>query len=119
MSVSPNATAQAIYKRISHRQNENKISQKQALQIATKIAIKLKDEWGAKEVWLHGSLSKQYFSSNSDIDLAISGLNTTQLNEAAIALDEMAKPFILDFCSIERLNLNWQARIKTKGLRLI
>jgi len=82
---------------------------------ARAVAELLVRDFGAKRVWLFGSLAKgATFRRNSDIDLAVEGLRADDLFRAvgrALGLSD----FSIDLKPIEELPAAWRERILKEG----
>lgn len=76
----------------------------------------LVQRFGARRVWVFGSLVEGGFHERSDIDLAVEGLPPgAALFRAAVELDEMASPFDVDLVPLEDARPAMRARIFERG----
>ncbi len=82
---------------------------------AEAIAHLLVRDFGAKRVWLFGSLAAlRTFRRNSDIDLAVEGLDPQELFRAIGRAIQMSD-FSVDITPMEELPQESQDRIRTEG----
>ncbi len=74
----------------------NLINLPYSYQLDIKKAIKILKENGAKEVYIFGSLANGKFNENSDIDIAVKGLNSKDFYRvASILMFELENEFDL------------------------
>lgn len=90
---------------------------------ARKLAARLRSVWGAKEVYLFGSLAKRLdarspFLSRSDIDLAAAGLSSPDYFKIYADLDRLS-PFPVDLVLLEECSPGLRSVIERDGIRLI
>lgn len=72
-----------------------------AWQEAKLAADILKKEYGAKQVWVFGSLTeKNRFNKNSDIDLAENGIPDNKFYSAISAITRVIKDFKVDLVDV-------------------
>jgi len=86
----------AYWKERREREEEGaRRSRQEAWEKARMVAARLKEEWGAKQVLLYGSLAREgAFDHLSDIDLFVVGLPTGQDYWRMLAeCRELARPF--------------------------
>ncbi|MEW6419567.1 MAG: nucleotidyltransferase domain-containing protein [Nitrospirota bacterium] len=73
-----------------------------AMEKARRVAILLKEKYGAKRVILFGSLcSKKYLHKRSDIDLLVEGIKTSDILRAGFDAWIVAEPFDVDIIPME------------------
>ena len=87
--------------------------QKNALRIAQKCITFLKEEYGAKEVILFGSLrGDSPWHWDSDVDLAVKGLSPQELSEAYGKIENFAPNWLkIDLISLEEVTPKLRSRI--------
>ncbi len=69
---------------------------------ARKVAIMLKEKYGAKKVLLFGSIvRKDYLHKRTDIDLLVEGIRSEDILRAGADAWEVASPFDVDIIPIE------------------
>lgn len=107
-------------KEIERQKNERvKHIRRDALKKAKKIAIMLKNKYGAKEVILFGSLSrKEFIHERTDIDLLVKGINLEDLLIAGIDAWKIALPFDVDIIPEEKAEHFIIKIAKKEGIRL-
>ncbi len=75
---------------------ENLINLPESYQIDIKKATKILKQNGAKEVFIFGSIANGRFNENSDIDIAVKGLNEEDFYKvASILMFELENKFDL------------------------
>lgn len=73
-----------------------------AVEKAKKVAILLKEKFGAQRVILFGSLCrKAYLHKRSDIDLLVEGIKTADILKAGFEAWIVADPFDVDIIPVE------------------
>jgi uncharacterized protein len=79
----------------------------------------LVERYGARRVWLFGSLAHGGFHERSDIDLAAEGLPPGhELFLAGAELDDLASPFRVELVPLEDARPEVRERILSRGERL-
>ena len=102
--------------RQEQRQKEQR--QQQGWQIARQAAVLLKEHFHVQRVWLFGSMVTLHrIHPNSDIDLAVQGLNSEQYLAAVIALLDLSE-FSIDLVQIEYAQPSLRETIEQQGLEL-
>lgn len=125
MSVFPVSSAQfdqyvthARQRTYDHRQQMHH-RQQSGLEQAKRAAALLKQEFGAQEVFLFGSLlSPELVHPESDIDLAVWGLNRDRYCEAVGELLCTVKGFNVDLILLETAPSSLLDCVMTQGVRL-
>jgi uncharacterized protein len=113
----------AVY-RACARQRETQAQQnlqlraQHAQQIAQKAADILKEEYGAKKVFLFGSLAQDRFHQRSDIDLAVEGIPSKQFWPAWNALDALGSEFEINLVAMETASPQLCQQIIQHGVKL-
>lgn len=86
------------------------------LAVATQAAQILKQEFGAQQVWLFGSvLVPRSIHARSDVDLAVAGLDPTQYFVALARLLDLDPNVSVDLVEIERTSDSLRSRILSEG----
>jgi predicted nucleotidyltransferase len=94
------------------RRNETEQS---ARRDAESVARLLVEEFGARRVWLFGSLATgRGFRRSSDIDLAVEGLDPRQLFRAVGRALQISS-FPVDIKPFDELPKEWQRKILAEG----
>lgn len=76
----------------------------------------LKTRFGAKRVWLFGSLAHQaWFSPDSDVDLAVEGLNTADYWAACQAVEDILVDREVDLIEVESASASLLQAIQRYG----
>jgi len=92
----------AIKKRRAKYSAEIASRRRRAMSAARKAAKLLKEEFGAKEVILFGSLARRgSFSLHSDIDLAARGIVPKRFFAASAAIERVDLNFKIDLAELE------------------
>jgi len=92
---------QAWRERIRQRKAREQLLAEEAKQRAAECARALVEEFGAKRVFLLGSLAEGYFHEGSDIDLAVEGLEPGCYFRALSKLHRISKGFSVDLIPFE------------------
>ncbi len=95
------------------RQHHRKLAE-QARQEASLIADLLVQQHGARRVILFGSLTRDRFTKESDIDLAVEGLPPTRYFEVLAQVNRITSRWV-DLKRWEDLDLHFQARVLDTG----
>jgi len=103
---------------INEREEYNSKLREYAKQTANLCAQRLVRDFGAKKVYLFGSLTDNTFIDGSDIDLAIEGAKTINYLKA-IAMLEGINGFSIDLLNIESCPAPIKKRILKNGKVLI
>lgn len=74
-------------------------------------------EFGAKEVWLFGSLASDRIHERSDVDIAVSGLADERYFEALARVSALVGEPV-DLVPLESAPATFAARIRARGTRL-
>jgi predicted nucleotidyltransferase len=122
LQVSPEAMA--VYRATAQRrweeaQRELARRQERAWQVARRAVALLKEQFGATQVIAFGSLVHGYwFSSASDIDLAVWGLRADDYFVAVAKLQDISPEFRIDLIAMERCRPALRETIMREGERL-
>lgn len=87
----------------------------QAWQDVKRIAQVLRQEFGATGVFVYGSLVKNRFKPDSDIDIAVAGLAKERFFEAVAVVNEECDRWV-DLKPIESLEPYFWQRIQSQGI---
>jgi predicted nucleotidyltransferase len=90
-----------------------------ARSLLPELARLLCRHFGARRVWVFGSLVAGTFGLRSDIDLAVEGLPRTRLFAAGAALERAAPGFQVDLVPIEDAGTLLRTRILTEGEEIV
>jgi predicted nucleotidyltransferase len=91
----------AWQKRIKKQESKEEKIIKKAKEFAVKCAHLLIEKFGAKKVFLFGSLKDGYFHENSDIDLAVEGLPVSLYFKALAEVHRMNNDFRIELIPLE------------------
>lgn len=94
---------------------EREALRQRAWQQVQRSAQVLRQQFGATGVFVYGSLVKDRFSAESDIDIAVAGLAKERFYEAVAAVNEGCDRWI-DLKPIESLEPYFWQRIQTQGI---
>lgn len=108
---------------MQRRGKQAKVAQAQrrdeAWRVARRAATLLKDQFGATEVLLFGSLAHEHwFSPGSDIDLAAWGLASDDYFRAVAHLQDISPAFKIDLIDMARCPARLHAAITAEGVPL-
>jgi len=106
-------------KRQKEKEEQLRRQRQLAVEKASQIARMLKVKYGAKKVILFGSLA--YGStlwSQSDIDIAVEGIDEEKYLDIAWEAAQIALPFKVDLVPLERASESLKAKIERKGIDL-
>lgn len=90
----------------------------EAIAKAKLIAESLYREYPGIELWLFGSLTTDYFGLDSDIDLAVKGLQEKDYHQACRIAESIAGGISVDLIQIEDATGLLLERIKQEGVKL-
>jgi predicted nucleotidyltransferase len=113
--------SKGIDRRLTPRQLSLREQQErdQLLARARELAKRLKKEFGVRRVVLFGSLArKSWFTSGSDVDLAVEGLATKKYWVAWKLAEDMIADRFVDFVEIESVSDSLKRAINRYGLEL-
>lgn len=79
------------------------------------IAQVLRQEFGATGVFVYGSLVKDRFTADSDIDIAVAGLAKERFYEAMAVVNDVCDRWV-DLKPIESLEPYFWQRIQSQGM---
>ena len=89
---------------------------RRAIVAARKAAELLRKEFGAKKIFVFGSLARRGgFTSWSDIDIAAKGIPPKRFFEAVGAIAGLSAEFKIDLIDIEKSPATMQKTIETEG----
>jgi len=86
---------------------------REAHQVAQRCAEVLVDKFGARRVYLFGSLAEDLFRRSSDIDLVVEGLDPAIFFKAYAEIDRLAGKFNIDLIPFEAYE--YKSEIFEKG----
>ncbi len=110
-----------IYTEALNKRNSEKIERirSRAMDSAKKVAVLLKEKYGAKRVILFGSITrKAYLHEGSDIDLLVEGIKKDELLHAGFDACVVAAPFDVDIIPLETAHKEIVDAAKEKGMEL-
>lgn len=90
----------------------------QALAVARDAATVLREEFGARRVWLFGSLARGTFDAASDIDLAVDGIDEKAFLRALGRLLGLRPEFPVDLVDVREAGPRLRAVIESEGIPL-
>ena len=92
---------------------------RRAVATARKAAELLRREFGAKKVFVFGSLARRGgFTPWSDIDIAAQGIPSKQFFEAVGTISGLSPEFKIDLVDIEACPISMRKTIQTEGKSL-
>jgi len=108
-------------KRLEEERKRMEERRRSAQSWAQRIASMLREDFGAKEVWLFGSvLWEGRFSKNSDIDLAVRGIPPSRYIEALVESEKLTgHEFQVDIVPLEDCHPVIRRRVEKEGVRLV
>ncbi len=114
----------AIYRATARRrakQERQALAQRtqKARILAEQAAKLLKEQFGARQVILFGSLARgNFFHRRSDVDLAVTGLKNQDFWRAWSALDTLGTEFETDLVTMETVSAKLRLEIEREGIEL-
>jgi predicted nucleotidyltransferase len=118
MGVSAKELSRHLVTRAEQRLSRNRERTEHARQAAQVAAELLVGQFGARAVYLFGSLASGHAHELSDIDLAVEGVADESVPLARVRLEEMTSPIPIDVVPWEGLPESFRARILARGIRL-
>ena len=89
-------------KRFALAERERAALERRARDLLPILCRHLTEHYGARRIWLIGSLAEGGFHETSDIDLVVEGLPPgAELFRAGAELDDLARPFRVDLVPYE------------------
>ena len=90
-----------------------------AIEKAKKVAILLREKYGAKRVILFGSIVKSsYLHKRTDIDLLVEGIKSNDFLRAGADAWTISSPFDVDIVPVERADQYLLSRALEEGVEL-
>ena len=109
----------AIRDRKREREAEVEKRWVQARRVAAQAAKLLRQEFGAKQVLLFGSVAdRAWFTAWSDIDLAVWGLSPDRFFAAVAAVTGLSPDFKIDLVDPESCSSSLRSMIEREGVEL-
>lgn len=115
--VTPEEVVKNLLRRHKHQQEMARQRAQKAWESLPKLVRLLSDNYGAERVILFGSLAREEFMINSDIDLAVSGMPSENYFKALGHL-LMESPYACDLVAIEDAPDLLRQRIEEDGVIL-
>jgi len=102
------------------RESEEKRRRLRAIRKARRVAKALKRKYGAKEVYLFGSLvwRPDFLWPGTDIDLLVKGLEDEKYFEILADISTLSYPFKVDLIPYEKAWPSIKSRARLEGVRL-
>ena len=98
---------------------EVRVRWKEAWRLIPKLARLLREEFGATQILVFGSaVNADYFSEESDIDIAAWGVPIAQYLSAVLAVNEFHDDFKVDLLDPTLCCLALQKRIEEEGIEV-
>lgn len=117
MAVTPEGAAAALVQRAQRRLDEIERRGDLLRQRALEAAQELRQSFGARRVFLFGSLAWGLLHEGSDVDLAAEGIPPSRLDEAAAEVSRIvAAP--VDLHALETLPPSFAQRVLDEGILL-
>ena len=92
---------------------------KEAWRLIPELARLLREEFGATQILVFGSaVNADYFSAESDIDIAAWGIPIAQYLSAVLAVNEFHDDFKVDLLDPTLCRLALQERIEEEGIEV-
>ncbi len=114
-----------VYRRSARRRSAERAHhlselRERALATAKEAAYLLKKEYGARDVFLFGSLAEHasVFDGRSDVDLAVRGLDQKTYFRAVSRLLDLDHAFDVDLVEMESAPKSLVRKIEKEGIRL-
>lgn len=114
----------AVYRATAQQRKEQEQEQQRqriqhAWMLAQQAAKLLREDFGAKQVILFGSLARRdFFHRRSDIDLVVDGVKSQEFWRAWSALDWLGGEFEIDLIDIETTSPILRSAIEREGIEL-
>lgn len=108
----------AWQERLLKKKNEERKRKEEAVEKAKKASLLLKEKYGINRVILFGSLAKDRFFANSDIDLAIDGTGEEDYISMAWDVWLEVRPFKVDLVPVQEVEDRVKERIEREGVEL-
>ncbi|MDI7266471.1 MAG: nucleotidyltransferase domain-containing protein [Myxococcota bacterium] len=116
VSVDIQAYVEAWRRRFCEAERAREERARTARSLLPLLAGHLVRQYGARRVWVFGSLAEGGFHDRSDIDLAVEGLSPgSALFRAGADLDDLARPFRVDLVPIEDARDEVRAHVLRHG----
>jgi predicted nucleotidyltransferase len=108
---------EAWRKRLAQEESERRMRAKQLREVARACAHRLAEDFGAREVYLFGSLLREdVVHGRSDIDLAVEGLERARCFKALSALWKLLPAGVeLDLVPLEDARSGLAERVRAEG----
>ncbi len=98
---------------------EVRVRWKEAWRLIPELARLLREEFGATQILVFGSaVNADYFSAESDIDIAAWGIPIAQYLSAVLAVNEFHDDFKVDLLDPTLCRLTLQERIEEEGIEV-
>jgi len=114
----------AIYRATARKREEKERQElikraEKARSLAQRAAKLLKEQFGATEVTLFGSLARgSFFHRRSDIDLAVAGIESHDFWRACANLATLGSEFEIDLVDVDTVSPKLRLEIEREGVEL-
>lgn len=106
------------FKMSTERKAASSVDVAEAREVAAKIASKLVSRFGAKRVFLFGSLTRDDFNKRSDIDLAVEGIAPADFFRAVAFASGVSKVWKVDLVDMGDCSESLLQHILKEGVEL-
>lgn len=103
--------------RVKRELEENRECRRNALGDVERIKRYLADDIGVKEIYLFGSITREDFRKDSDIDIAISGFDERKFFSIWSKLDEFTD-FNVELVDLDERDDFFRQQIRERGKRI-
>lgn len=111
--------AATLRARTDERRQRRECRRRRAWDLAREAAALLRDQYGAHDVWVFGSLlDSEHFTEHSDIDMAVGGLDQMVHLEALGRLLGLSPEFEFDLVDLEHCPPTLREAVDRTGVRL-
>lgn len=97
---------------------EDEAAAGKAMSLARRLSTVLVERYGARRVFLCGSLARGEFGEGSDIDLAAEGIADEGFFRAGAELERLAEPLRVDLVPLESATPAYRRDLERDGIAL-
>jgi len=112
------AYSEGFKKRVARADLENKERKEAAWKECRRVVALLREKADPERVILFGSLARDEFDHNSDLDLAVYGLSLSAYNKAYADIDGLCGKFSIDLIRAEDMSTGFRRIVEESGVIL-